>query len=114
MRSFPGEGGRRSAALCGFAVVLCALTLGAAGAQQRERPARPPAEQPKIVEPPSPQEQPPINRISRGPPEAPSVPLTPAVKADPMAVPGFWYPRRRPERPDLPRISIIRFLTETD
>lgn len=34
--------------------------------------------------------------------------------ADPMAVPGFWDPRRRPERPDLSRISIIRFLTETD
>jgi polar amino acid transport system substrate-binding protein len=31
-----------------------------------------------------------------------------------MAVPGFWDPRRRPERPDLSRISIIRFLTETD
>lgn len=34
--------------------------------------------------------------------------------ANPMAVPGFWDPRRRPERPDLSRISIIRFLTETD
>ena len=31
-----------------------------------------------------------------------------------MAVPGFWDPRRRPERPDLSRINIIRFLTETD
>src|SRR5918995_378542 len=30
------------------------------------------------------------------------------------AVPGFWDPRRRPERPDLSRISIIRFLTEID
>ncbi len=34
--------------------------------------------------------------------------------ADAIAVPGFWDPRRRPERPDLSRISIIRFLTETD
>jgi len=34
--------------------------------------------------------------------------------ADAMAVPGFWDPRRRPDRPDLSRISIIRFLTETD
>src|SRR5580704_16700293 len=33
---------------------------------------------------------------------------------NPTAVPGFWDPRRRPERPDLSRISIIRFLTETD
>lgn len=32
----------------------------------------------------------------------------------PALVPGFWDPRRRPERPDLSRISIIRFLTETD
>src|SRR5262249_5545006 len=27
--------------------------------------------------------------------------------------PGFWDPRRRPEKPDLSRISVIRFLTET-
>jgi polar amino acid transport system substrate-binding protein len=31
-----------------------------------------------------------------------------------VAVPGFWDPRRRPERPDLSRIQTIRFLTETD
>jgi polar amino acid transport system substrate-binding protein len=31
-----------------------------------------------------------------------------------VAVPGFWDPRRRPERPDLSRIQAIRFLTETD
>ena len=31
-----------------------------------------------------------------------------------MSVPGFWDPRRRPERPDLSRITVIRFLTETD
>jgi polar amino acid transport system substrate-binding protein len=29
-------------------------------------------------------------------------------------VPGFWDPRRRPEKPDLSHISGIRFLTETD
>ena len=35
--------------------------------------------------------------------------------ADPgVRVPGFWDPRRRPEKPDLSRISVIRFLTETD
>src|SRR6201993_2700108 len=38
----------------------------------------------------------------------------PAVEAAPQAVPGFWDPRRRPERPDLSRIAVIRFLTETD
>ena len=38
-----------------------------------------------------------------------------APGADPtVQVPGFWDPRRRPERPDLSRISVIRFLTETD
>jgi polar amino acid transport system substrate-binding protein len=31
-----------------------------------------------------------------------------------VRVPGFWDPRRRPERPDLTRIKVIRFLTETD
>jgi polar amino acid transport system substrate-binding protein len=50
----------------------------------------------------------------RAPRETPAVPLTASVKADPMAVPGFWDPRRRPERPDLSRITVIRFLTETD
>ena len=31
-----------------------------------------------------------------------------------VTVPGFWDPRRRPERPDTSRISQIRFLTEFD
>src|SRR5436190_12499692 len=30
------------------------------------------------------------------------------------AVPGFWDPRRRPDRPDTSRLTLIRFLTETD
>jgi polar amino acid transport system substrate-binding protein len=30
------------------------------------------------------------------------------------AVPGFWDPRRRPERPDTSRLTVIRFLTEND
>ncbi len=34
--------------------------------------------------------------------------------AAPQAVPGFWDPRRRPDRPDLSRLTVIRFLTETD
>lgn len=37
---------------------------------------------------------------------------TPGVA--PQAVPGFWDPRRRPDRPDLSRLTVIRFLTETD
>jgi len=31
-----------------------------------------------------------------------------------VAVPGFWDPRRRPERPDLSRLQSIRFLTALD
>ena len=38
----------------------------------------------------------------------------PAAEAAPQAVPGFWDPRRRPERPDLSKLTVIRFLTETD
>jgi polar amino acid transport system substrate-binding protein len=38
-----------------------------------------------------------------------------AVGAEPpVLVPGFWDPRRRPERPDLGRVVVIRFLTEVD
>jgi polar amino acid transport system substrate-binding protein len=39
--------------------------------------------------------------------------VAPAAAAS-AAVPGFWDPRRRPERPDLSRIQNIRFLTELD
>src|SRR3989440_4455995 len=38
----------------------------------------------------------------------------PAIEAAPQAVPGFWDPRRRPDRPDMSRLTVIRFLTETD
>jgi len=31
-----------------------------------------------------------------------------------VAIPGFWDPRRRPERPDTSRITLIRFITEID
>jgi polar amino acid transport system substrate-binding protein len=68
-----------------LAVMLTAVTIVAAGAQ----PANPPQ-------------------------GASPAPPTVTPPADTMAVPGFWDPRRRPERPDLSRINIIRFLTETD
>jgi polar amino acid transport system substrate-binding protein len=49
------------------------------------------------------------------PPQGASpAPSTVTPPPDTLAVPGFWDPRRRPERPDLTRINIIRFLTETD
>jgi polar amino acid transport system substrate-binding protein len=47
-------------------------------------------------------------------PDSKSTPAVEAPRADPLAVPGFWDPRRRPERPDLSRITGIRFLTEID
>jgi polar amino acid transport system substrate-binding protein len=47
-------------------------------------------------------------------PGTPSRPGVAAPSDDPMAVPSFWDPRRRPERPDLSRINGIRFLTEFD
>jgi polar amino acid transport system substrate-binding protein len=37
-----------------------------------------------------------------------------APDARATAVPGFWDPRRRPERPDTSRITLIRFATEVD
>lgn len=53
------------------------------------------------------------------PERAPATAQSPRANAsvpanDPLAVPSFWDPRRRPERPDLSRINGIRFLTEYD
>jgi polar amino acid transport system substrate-binding protein len=47
------------------------------------------------------------------PPVSPSTPQAQASGEVP-GVPGFWDPRRRPERPDLTRIPLIRFMTESD
>ncbi len=50
-----------------------------------------------------------------GGPMAARAQTTTAQQAAPVpAVPGFWDPRRRPERPDTSRITVIRFMTETD
>ena len=51
--------------------------------------------------------------LSGAPAQAQSPPK-PGTQAAPQAVPGFWDPRRRPDRPDLSRLTVIRFLTETD
>jgi polar amino acid transport system substrate-binding protein len=37
-----------------------------------------------------------------------------AVAPQAAVVPGFWDPRRRPERPELGRLTAIRFMTEVD
>ncbi len=43
-----------------------------------------------------------------------AMPSAHAQASEVSPVPGFWDPRRRPERPDLSRVSQIRFLTEID
>jgi polar amino acid transport system substrate-binding protein len=47
-------------------------------------------------------------------PSAQTAPPKAAAEGAPQTVPGFWDPRRRPDRPDLSRLTVIRFLTETD
>lgn len=73
----------------GIAVIITAVILAAAVAVAQAQPANPPQ-------------------------GASPAPPTVTPPPDTMSVPGFWDPRRRPERPDLSRINIIRFLTETD
>ena len=88
----------RASAKSVLGVCLAAVALATAAAQPVRQPANPPA----VVAPP---------------PTPPSAPVTQPANpqlASPSAVPGFWDPRRRPERPDLTRITVIRFLTETD
>jgi polar amino acid transport system substrate-binding protein len=46
--------------------------------------------------------------------QAQKQPQTQTQTREPLPVPGFWDPRRRPERPDLSRVAQIRFLTEVD
>ena len=82
----------------GALVALLTLVLTAAGAAQQARPLVPN----KLANPPAPV------------PSEPTEPVGKLTAVDPMVVPSFWDPRRRPERPDLTRISIIRFLTETN
>jgi len=41
-------------------------------------------------------------------------PVPPAKQLELSAVPNFWDLRRRPERPDMSKVTAIRFLTETD
>jgi polar amino acid transport system substrate-binding protein len=97
VRAIPGKGCRMTSKLakwrrCGRACAIVVLLVAATAVR---------AQAPRQLGPPPPT-------------IGPGVPNTPAVTSDPMAVPGFWDPRRRPERPDLSRITIIRFLTEID
>jgi polar amino acid transport system substrate-binding protein len=59
-----------------------------------------------LIAPASAQNQPPAPRPPQQSQAAPSI--------GPVAIPGFWDPKRRPERPDMSRITVIRFMTEVD
>ena len=41
-------------------------------------------------------------------------PAATAKASQPVTVPSFWDPRHRPERPDISRINLVRFITEVD
>lgn len=85
----------------GLLVGFCSATLVSAAAQNlpsKLPPAPPPAAQPAPVLPPT--------------PALPSAATRAAIAKPP--VPSFWDPRRRPERPDLSRVNLIRFVTEVD
>ena len=91
-----------SRSLCARYGVLGMVLAAAAVPSAMAQPARQPPNPPPVIAPP---------------PTPPSAPVTQPANpqlASPAAVPGFWDPRRRPERPDLTRINVIRFLTETD
>jgi polar amino acid transport system substrate-binding protein len=105
-------------------LLVLALSVGSASAQN-PTPAPPAKGQTSAPAPAAPAKGPtpapaptpaaPAKAQTPAPAPAPAQAApAPKVEAAPQAVPGFWDPRRRPERPDLSRISVIRFLTETD
>ncbi|MBR0870022.1 transporter substrate-binding domain-containing protein [Bradyrhizobium tropiciagri] len=94
-------------------IVAALLASGVSATAQTQPPAA------KTAPAPAPSATPaPAPAVPASPPAAASpptqLPPKPAAQAAPQAVPGFWDPRRRPERPDLSRLTVIRFLTETD
>jgi polar amino acid transport system substrate-binding protein len=84
------------AAAAGMALIaVFGLSVGQAQSPVApQAPAQAPAQAPNQAAPPvAPQAQPSVGGV---------------------VIPGFWDPRRRPERPDLSRVTLIRFLTEID
>jgi polar amino acid transport system substrate-binding protein len=98
---------RRTAVWIGAGIGALALAVLAVAAQENnqenDKVSRPPAPAVPTVTPPAAPAQ------SRTSPQA-----SPQATDDPLVVPSFWDPRRRPERPDLTRLNGIRFLTEVD
>jgi polar amino acid transport system substrate-binding protein len=81
---------------CVLAVLLTLATIAVAGAQA-------PATTGAV----------PDNTLAH-PPKSPAAAAAAVRTNDPLVVPSFWDPRHRPDRPALSRLSVIRFLTETD
>ncbi|GCC49449.1 hypothetical protein chiPu_0033373, partial [Chiloscyllium punctatum] len=97
-----------------IAAVVLVMAEPAVAQTPPAQPPQAPAAKPAAAPPPPARPAP----APAAPPAAaaPSQPNQPpkAAEAAPQAVPGFWDPRRRPDRPDLSRLTVIRFLTETD
>ena len=121
------SGVRRGTFACGLALtVALALSTAVAQAQnqaqnqgQNGKPLGPaPVQSGPAQAAPGQMPPPQGSPIQASPPQA--APTSPAngarsvAEPGPQAVPGFWDPRRRPDRPDLSRLTVIRFLTETD
>ena len=103
----PGPFGLTQAARKACRLVLAAALTLAGGFVQAQSP-KPPASAPSQA---APTQAAPVQSSQATPSPNAARPL---VEAAPQAVPGFWDPRRRPDRPDLSRLTVIRFLTETD
>ncbi|NEU96720.1 transporter substrate-binding domain-containing protein [Bradyrhizobium uaiense] len=107
---------RQSRLAAGMMAAVVFVMAGPAVAQT------PPAQAPAAKNAPAPApstKAAPAQAVPASPPAAAAPPATTlppkaAAEAAPQAVPGFWDPRRRPDRPDLSRLTVIRFLTETD
>ncbi|MGF6427951.1 transporter substrate-binding domain-containing protein [Bradyrhizobium sp. Pha-3] len=102
--------------------MIAAALLALAGSAIGQTPPAPAAQPPAAKTAPAPaaptRPAPTAPQAAPGAPAAtqaaPTLPPKAAAEAAPQAVPGFWDPRRRPDRPDLSRLTVIRFLTETD
>lgn len=111
---------RQSRLAAGMTVVLLALAGPAIAQTPPTQAPQAPAAKTAPTPAPAPSAKPAPAQTAPAPPPAAAAPPTPtlppkaAAEAAPQAVPGFWDPRRRPDRPDLSRLTVIRFLTETD
>src|ERR1700728_1762020 len=102
---------------CRLALAVALMLVGCFAQAQSPKPSSPaPTQAAPIQAAPTQAPRAQVAPIQPAPVQAAPGPgsARPVVEAAPQAVPGFWDPRRRPDRPDLSRITVIRFLTETD